>query len=57
VFVEDAPRAAAKMKEDGVFIVPLKGALRVALCSVAVPNIPRLVDSLEKTSVVRAHDV
>jgi len=47
-FVEDAPAAAAKMKEDGVFVVPLKGALRVALCSVAAPNIHRLVDSLEK---------
>jgi aromatic-amino-acid transaminase len=47
-FVEDAPLSAAKMKEDGVFVVPLKGALRVALCSVAVPHIPRLVDSLEK---------
>jgi aromatic-amino-acid transaminase len=57
MFVEDAPAAAAKMKEDGVFVVPLKGALRVALCSVAVPNIPRLVDSLEKASLVRARDV
>jgi aromatic-amino-acid transaminase len=57
IFVEDAPAAGAKMKEDGVFVVPLKGALRVALCSVAVPNIPRLVDSLEKTSGIGAHDV
>jgi len=57
MFVEDAQKAAAKMKEDGVFVVPLKGAVRVALCSVAVPNIPRLVDSLEKTSLVRARDV
>jgi aromatic-amino-acid transaminase len=54
MFVEDAPLAAAKMKEDGVFVVPLKGALRVALCSVAVPNIPRLVDSLEKACVSSA---
>jgi aromatic-amino-acid transaminase len=57
MFVEDAPRAAAKMKEDGVFVVPLKGALRVALCSVAVPKIPRLVDSLEKASLASARDV
>jgi aromatic-amino-acid transaminase len=57
MFVEDAPASAAKMKEDGVFVVPLKGALRVALCSVAVPSIPRLVDSLEKASLVGAHDV
>jgi aromatic-amino-acid transaminase len=57
MFVEDAPRAATKMKEHGVFVVPLKNAVRVALCSVAVPNIPRLVDALEKGSVAGARDV
>jgi aromatic-amino-acid transaminase len=57
MFVEDAQKAAAKMKEDGVFVVPLKKAVRVALCSVAVPNIPRLVESLEKGSVAGARDV
>jgi aromatic-amino-acid transaminase len=50
MFVEDAPAAAVRMKEDGVFVVPVKGALRVALCSVAKPNIPRLVDTLEKVN-------
>jgi aromatic-amino-acid transaminase len=50
MFVEDAPRAAARMKEEGVFVVPLKGAVRVALCSVAATNIPRLVASLEKVN-------
>jgi hypothetical protein len=45
------------MKEDGVFVVPIKGALRVALCSVAAPNIPRLVDSLEKVSGASTRDV
>jgi aromatic-amino-acid transaminase len=57
MFVEDAMRAAAKMKEHGVFVVPLKKAVRVALCSVAVPNIPRLVEALEKGSVAGARDV
>ncbi|HMI82452.1 MAG TPA: aminotransferase class I/II-fold pyridoxal phosphate-dependent enzyme [Polyangiaceae bacterium] len=57
MFVEDARAAAAKMKEHGVFVVPLKGALRVALCSVAAANIPRLVDSLEKANLVHARDV
>jgi len=57
MFVEDAPAAAAKMKEDGVFVVPLKGALRAALCSVAAPNIPRLVESLEKASLAGPRDV
>jgi len=48
VFVDDAPRAAAQMRADGVFVVPVQGALRVALCSVPVTNIPRVVDSLAK---------
>jgi aromatic-amino-acid transaminase len=50
MFVEDAPKAALKMKEHGVFVVPLKGALRVALCSVSAANIPRLVDTLQKAN-------
>jgi aromatic-amino-acid transaminase len=57
MFVEDATAAAAKMKADGVFVVPIKGALRVALCSVAVPSIPRLVDSLEKVRGAGIRDV
>jgi len=57
MFVEDALKAAAKMKEHGVFVVPLKKAVRVALCSVAVPNIPRLVEALENGSVAGARDV
>jgi aromatic-amino-acid transaminase len=48
VFVDDAPTAANKMKTDGVFVVPVAGALRVALCSVPAANIPRVVDSLAK---------
>jgi aromatic-amino-acid transaminase len=48
IFVDDALAAAEKMKADGVFVVPQKGALRVALSSVAAANIPRLVDSLAK---------
>ena len=34
------------MREKGVFVVPQKGALRVALCSVAEKDVPRLVDAL-----------
>jgi len=48
VFVDDAFAAAERAKEDGVFVVPLKGALRVALCSVPAAQIPRLVDSLAR---------
>ncbi len=48
VFAEDAFERAARMKDEGVFVVPQKGALRVALCSVAAKDIPRLVESLAR---------
>lgn len=46
VFADDAHERAARMKEKGVFVVPQKGALRVALCSVAEKDVPRLVEAL-----------
>lgn len=46
VFADDAHDRAKRMKEKGVFVVPAKGALRVALCSVAEKDVPRLVDAL-----------
>ena len=46
VFSDDAPAAAVRLKADGVFVVPQAGALRVALCSVAERDIPRLVEAL-----------
>ncbi len=46
VFTDDAHERAQRMKEMGVFVVPAKGALRVALCSVAEKDVPRLVDAL-----------
>jgi aromatic-amino-acid transaminase len=46
VFHDDALAKAAAMKDKGVFVVPSKGALRVALCSVAERDVPRLVDAL-----------
>jgi aromatic-amino-acid transaminase len=53
VFTEDARGAAERLKGDGIFVVPQAGpkgasALRVALCSVAERDIPRLVDGLAK---------
>lgn len=50
VFADDARERAARMKERGVFVVPQKGALRVALCSVAASDVPRLVDALALSS-------
>lgn len=46
VFVSDAHERALRMREKGVFVVPAKGALRVALCSVAEKDVPRLVEAL-----------
>jgi aromatic-amino-acid transaminase len=48
VFVEDPFGAAEKMKADGVFVVPQRGALRVALCAVPARDIRRLVESLAR---------
>lgn len=53
VFARDAQVAAARMREDGVYVVPLEGALRVALCSTAGRDIPRLVRNL-KDGILRA---
>ena len=46
VFTPDAESAAARMREDGVFVVPLDGGLRVAICSTPAKDMERLVDSL-----------
>jgi aromatic-amino-acid transaminase len=54
VFHDDPIAKAAEMKEKGVFVVPQRapageqgrGALRVALCSVAERDVARLVDAL-----------
>ena len=50
VFCSDPEKTAAKMREEGVFVVPLKeksgGAVRVALCSTPAKDVPRLVAAL-----------
>jgi aromatic-amino-acid transaminase len=46
VFRENAVEHAARMRERGVFVVPQKDALRVALCSAKEADIARLVDAL-----------
>lgn len=46
VFCSDAARAAAHMRARGVFVVPLAGGLRVALCATPLRAIPRLVETL-----------
>jgi aromatic-amino-acid transaminase len=46
VFHPNAFEKAAAMRDGGVFVVPQKGALRVALCGVAERDVARLVDAL-----------
>jgi aromatic-amino-acid transaminase len=47
VFTPDAQVTAAAMRELGVYIIPLDGAVRVALCSTPVTAVPPLVEALE----------
>ena len=47
VFTPDALETCRVMQEQGVFVVPLKGAVRVAICATAAKDLPRLVEALE----------
>lgn len=46
VLCDGAFDVAASLKQDGVYVVPQSGALRVALCSVAERDIVRLVQAI-----------
>lgn len=46
VFTPDGEKTAAVMRDVGVYVVPLKGAVRVALCATPETAIPRLVEAL-----------
>jgi aromatic-amino-acid transaminase len=48
VFCDDAPAAAQRLRADGIFVVPIAGALRIGLCSVAERDVPRLVEALAR---------
>lgn len=45
VFTPDAPSVARRMREEGVYVVPVDGAVRVGLCSVRAADVPRLVET------------
>lgn len=47
MFTPDQERTAAKMREMGVYTVPIPGAVRVAICSTPASAVPRLVEALE----------
>ena len=53
VFCEGAPAVAARLKGDGIFVVPQADALRIALCSVAERDIARLVDGIARQVAAR----
>lgn len=48
VFADDAMAKASLMKEHGVFVVPSKNAVRVALCGVPAKDVEQLVDALAR---------
>jgi aromatic-amino-acid transaminase len=55
VFTSDAKAVAKRCKERGLFVVPLQGAVRIALCAISAAEIPFLVDVLaEAVSAVEA---
>ena len=47
VFTKDQDAAAAAMREKGVYVVPIPGAVRVAICATPASAVPRLVDALK----------
>ncbi|MEZ4445814.1 MAG: aminotransferase class I/II-fold pyridoxal phosphate-dependent enzyme [Polyangiaceae bacterium] len=46
VFCDDAFTVATKLRERGIFVVPMPGALRVAICAVHEAQIDRIVPAL-----------
>ena len=46
VFCDVPGEAAQRMREDGVYVVPVDGGLRVGICSVRASDVPRLVTSM-----------
>jgi len=50
VFNDDPSRTAAKMRADGVYVVPLEEGLRIALCSIATADVPKVVQALVRAS-------
>ncbi|MBL6755909.1 MAG: pyridoxal phosphate-dependent aminotransferase [Planctomycetes bacterium] len=48
VFTPDAEETARVAAADGVYVVPMDGAVRLALCAVPQTDIPRLVDAVAR---------
>ncbi|MEM9801246.1 MAG: aminotransferase class I/II-fold pyridoxal phosphate-dependent enzyme [Planctomycetota bacterium] len=48
VFTPDARETARVAAAEGVFVVPMDGAVRVALCAVPEASVPRLVEAVAR---------
>lgn len=48
VFTRDGQKTAAAMRDLGVYVLPISGAVRVGLCSTPVADVPRLLEALQK---------
>lgn len=48
VFCDDPKTKAAALREEGIFLVPTAGALRVAICAVNEEQIGRIVSGLKR---------
>ncbi len=46
VFHEDAQGCAAKLRDRGIYVVPMRGAMRIAMCSVNNSQIDRIATAL-----------
>jgi aromatic-amino-acid transaminase len=46
VFTPDSERTADVMRRTGVYVVPMRGAVRVALCATPLAEVERLTDAL-----------
>jgi aromatic-amino-acid transaminase len=46
VFTPDGEKTAEVMRDEGVYVVPMEGAVRVALCCTPEAQIPRIVEAL-----------
>lgn len=45
---DGAAERGRRLKDDGVFVVPLDGGLRLGLCAVPTAQVPRLVESVAR---------
>ncbi len=48
VFAEDAARSARRMRDEGVYVVPIRGALRLGICALRAADIPRAVETMAR---------